>query len=131
MPEFVIYDSLTGYIKEKYYSVDPSIVEGKANLIQINRDLFNALTEYYIVDAGQVRAMTQAEKDAYDIFKQQEADTVKSARIALFDQEMFDSKPSDFPMAKIDSVIDGINNLAEAKVFLKRLARILFKWTSK
>src|SRR3990167_284868 len=115
MPEYVVHDPLTGYIKEKYYSVDPSVVEGKANLIQISRDLFNALTEYYIADTGQVRVMTQTEKDAYDVFKQQEADTVKSARIAIFDQEMFDSKPSDFPMAKIDSVIDGINNLAEAK----------------
>lgn len=69
MPEYVEFLLDTGKIIQKYYSVDPKVVEGKPNCLEIPRDLFNSLTEYHIVDAGQVRIMTQTEKDAYNQIK--------------------------------------------------------------
>ena len=65
MPEYIQYD-VNGYIIEKWYSVDPSIVAGKENIIHVDRDIFKQLTKYWIVDKGQVREMTQEEKDALD-----------------------------------------------------------------
>lgn len=80
MPEYIQYSDSNGRIIDKWYSADPSIVEGKPNILQIPRDTFNALTKYYIVVQGALRPMTQAEKDALD------AEEVAAARQALLNR---------------------------------------------
>ena len=81
MPEFIVYD-IKGYIIEKYYSVDPSVVVGKSNLLEIPRDTFNSLTKYHKISNGQVVLMTDTEKTALD---QAEALALKNSEIARVD----------------------------------------------
>lgn len=64
MPEYVQWDSLTKRIINKWYSVDPSIVEGKPNILQIPRNVYHSLTKFHKVENNQVVLMTQAEQDA-------------------------------------------------------------------
>ena len=63
MPEYIQYDE-KGIIVKKWYSVDPSIVEGLLNILKIPRDEFKSLTRFHKVQDGKVVEMTQEEKDA-------------------------------------------------------------------
>lgn len=76
MPEYIKHDPsstpVQGRIVEKWYSVDPSIVQGLPNILKLSRDDFRALTKWHKVSGGQVVLMTQTEKDA--ILAQEEAD---------------------------------------------------------
>ena len=131
MPEYIIYDPLTKLIKEKYYSVDPSIVTGKSNLLEIPRDLFNSLTEYHIVDAGQIRLMTQVEKDVYEQAKAQAIINTENKKINDMDSLIQNIGLQGITLAKIDTTINNIGSLADAKTFLKKLCRYIIKFIAR
>ena len=122
MPEYIKHDA-DGYIIQKYYSVDPSIVEKETNIIEIPRDLFNSLTEYYLVKNGKVVQMTQAEKDAYNVLKAQQVADAENQRLSALDDSLTASLS--VRLTKVETMIDNIGSLADAKTFLKRLVRFM------
>lgn len=54
----------------------------------------------------------------------------EDARIALFDDLLFDTKPTDAALIKIFSVIDSLEFFADVKMFLKRIVVFLVKQRS-
>lgn len=124
MPEY-IQSNLQGLIINKWYSADPSIVDGLPNILKIPRDVFNALTKYHIVDAGVVREMTQAEKDQLDAWEAQKVIDAENARLVAMDDRIESSILSGITLTKIDNAIDNIGSLEDAKVFLKKLCRYI------
>ena len=122
MPEYIKHDD-SGYIIQKFYSVDPSVVEKETNIIEIPRDLFNSLTEYYLVKNGKVVQMTQAEKDAYNVLKTQQAADAENQRLSALDDSLTASLS--VRLTKVETMIDNIGSLADAKTFLKRLVRFM------
>ena len=116
-------------IVDKWYSVDPKVVEGKPNILEIPRVVFNSLTKYYKVSNGQVVKMTQVEKDAVDAAQIQAEIDVENARISKLDNKM-DIDLSGITLIKVDTAIDNIGSLADAKVFLKKLCRYIIKFIS-
>lgn len=127
MPDYISYNLITGKIIDKFYSVDPKVVEGRNDILELPRDEFNALTIFHKVDFGVVRLMTQAEKDAMIAAEAQARITEEAARLVSMDTSIGSVKIVDFPMVKVDGVIDAIANLADAKLFLKRLCRYVAK----
>ena len=128
MPEYVSYNLLNGRIIDRFFSVDQSVVQGRDNIIQISRDEYNSLTKFHKVDSGTVRPMTQAEKDTFLAEEAQALIDAENVRIADIDDKVSKAQVTNFPMVKVDQVIDAISNLAEAKLFLKRLCRYLAKY---
>ena len=128
MPEFIQYD-LQGRIIKKFYSADPSIVEGLSNILQVERNTFNSLTKYHIVDNGIVRLMTQAEKDALDVEEAQAEIDKENTRIVGLD-DLMNVDLSGMILTKVDIAINNIGSLADAKIFLKKLCRYIIKYIS-
>lgn len=126
MPEYIQHNA-QGLIIQEWYSVDPSVVEGLQNILKIDRDTFNSLTKYHMVDSGVVRLMTQQEKDIYDAYLAQQADNIETTRINSLDDKISAINVGDFTLTKIDTAIDNISNLDDAKVFLKKLCRAIIK----
>ena len=56
-----------GIIIHKYESVDGADIKDNPDILKVDRETFNSLTKYHIVDHGVLRLMTQAEKDALDL----------------------------------------------------------------
>lgn len=81
MPDYVQHDN--GTIIKRWRSVSPGIVEGRPNIVLIDRATYESLTKYHIVDTGAVRIMTQVEKDALD---QAEADAKETVELAVIDR---------------------------------------------
>ena len=125
MADYIKYADVTGRITDKYKSVDGSNLTG--NILKIDRETFNALTKYKKVVAEEVLDMSQAEIDALDAELAQATEDSESARIGSLDTKMSKIKIADFTMTKVDTAIDNISNLAEAKVFFKRLVRVIAK----
>lgn len=79
MPEYLQHNPsstpVPGIIIRKWYSVDPSEVEGIPNVLQVARDVFRALTKFHIVENDAVREMMQPEKDALLAAEAAQADT--------------------------------------------------------
>lgn len=128
MPEYLQWDSLTKRIINKWYSVDPSIIEGLPNILQLSRDLFNSLTEYHIVDNGVVRLMTQVEQDAYEQAKAQAIIDQENQRISGLDDLIQNTGLQGITLTRIDVAIDNIGSLQDAKTFLKKLCRYIIKF---
>lgn len=84
MPEYIQYDK-DGKIVNKWYSADPSVVEGKANVLQVTRDAFNALGEFSVVKDGKLTEMNLAEKSALATAKQAEVDLAIAKKQAVMD----------------------------------------------
>ncbi len=61
MPEFIQTDE-NGKIIKKWYSVDPLVIKGLPNIIEVRRDVFKAITKFHKVVGGQVVEMTDDEK---------------------------------------------------------------------
>uniref|UniRef100_A0A6M3J0W4 Uncharacterized protein n=1 Tax=viral metagenome TaxID=1070528 RepID=A0A6M3J0W4_9ZZZZ len=130
MPEFIQHN-LQGLIINKWYSVDAFVVNGLENIIQVDRATFNALTKYHIVDSGQVRLMTQVEKDQLDAWEAQKAEQAETDRMNALDDLIESSQLSGLTLARADTAIDNIGDLADAKVFLKKLCRFIIKFISR
>lgn len=129
MPEYIQYD-LKGRIIKKWYSVDPSIVEGLLNILIIPRDMFNSLTKFHIVDNDVVRLMTEAEKTILIAEETQAQIEAENKRITDMDG-LLQTDLSGMTLSRIDTAIDNIGNLNDAKVFLKRLARFIVKFIAR
>lgn len=129
MPEYIRYD-LQGYIIQKWYSVDQSVVAGLPDILEIPRDIFNFLTKYHKVDNGTVREMTQVEKNTLDATEAQALADAENTRITDLDDKV-QIDLSGINLAKIDAVINNIGNLADAKNFLKKLCRYIIKFTAR
>jgi hypothetical protein len=127
MPDYLKFDPSTKRILNKWLSVDPSVVGGLSEILEISRTVYEALTIYHRVnDAGNaVIEMSQAEKDALNAEIAQAAIDAENARINAIDDTLVETQTITLP--KVEAAINNINNLADAKVFLKRLCRYLAK----
>lgn len=78
MPEYIQHDPsstpVAGMIVKKWYSVDPSVVNGLLNILELPRVEYQALTKYKVVDGGIVRNMTQTEKDTLTAYEEAQRD---------------------------------------------------------
>lgn len=102
-------------------------MEGRANILEIPRDVFNALSKFHKVDNGIVRLMTQAEADAFITEEIQASVSVENTRITEMDNRM-GVDLSGITLTKIDNAINNIGSLADAKTFLKKLCRYIIKY---
>ena len=127
MPEYIQYSNETNRIIQKWYSVDPSAIEGLPNILKIPRDVFNSLTKYYIVDNGKIREMTQEERDQLDAYEASQAEQAETDRITALDDKM-NTDLSSIVLTRADTTIDNIGDLAGAKLFLKKLCRYIIKY---
>lgn len=124
MPDYIRYDG-TGKILERYISHSSEL--SGADILEVSRDVINSITEYHIVDGGVIRLMTQAEKDIYESANARAIIDAENERLANLDTKISNAKITDFTMAKVDTAIDAIANLTDAKTFLKRLCRYVAK----
>lgn len=124
MPDYIQFIA-PGYITHRWESVDPSVVEGLPNILEISRDRLHSLTSHHLVENGQVRLMTPTEAETYDaaILAQQRASEL--TRLATLDTSLTEITAILLP--KLEAQIDAIANLADVKLFLKRLVRGLAK----
>lgn len=129
MPDYVKYNA-QGLITKRWRSVDPSVVEGLQNILQIDRATYESLTMYHIVDSGQVREMNQAEKDTLDAWLEQQRQQRETDRINALDDKM-NIDLSGIVLQKADTAIDNIGSLTDAKAFLKKLVRYIIKFISR
>ena len=135
MPEYIQYDltssPVTGMIIKKWYSVDPSVVDGLPFILKIPRDTFRALTKFHVVDSGAVREMTQQEKDALTAYEQAQAEQAETDRINALDDLIDSGEIPSMVLTKIDNAIDNIGSLADAKAFLKKQCRYIIKFIAR
>jgi len=78
-----------------------------------------------VVSGSRVVDLTQAEIDAILAAQAQAAAAAEAIKVASLDTALSNAKVADYTLTKIDTAIDGIANLADAKVFLKRLVRAI------
>lgn len=84
MPDYVRHDGM-GKILQTYVSVDPSMVEGVENVIEVSRGVAEGVTKYHKVENSKVVEMTQAEKDALTASEAQAEHYALLARIDKYD----------------------------------------------
>jgi hypothetical protein len=77
-----------------------------------------------VVDSSVVE-MNQAEKDYIVQVASDNAAAAEADSVALFDSTLASSEVSDYALTKIDQSIDNISDLADAKAWLKKLARFI------
>jgi hypothetical protein len=106
------------------------VVEGRSNILEIPRDIFNALTKFHKVDNGAVRQMTQAEADILITEEIQASAVAENKRVSDLDG-LLQTDLSGLTLTKIDQAINNIGSLSDAKVFLKRLCRYILKFTAR
>lgn len=87
MPNYIFYDE-NGTIYKKVYSIsshliDEGLIEGYQRTLKLDRNVIKSLTKFHKVDNGQVREMTQTEKDA---LLQTEADAKKQRLLNAIDK---------------------------------------------
>jgi hypothetical protein len=98
--------------------------------VLINPDisgLVNVPLKYLKVENFNVLEMTVLEKADVDLLEQLSAKNTTDAEVLALDDDISNSQISDFVMAKVDTAINNIANLADAKTFLKRMCRYLVK----
>ena len=71
--------------------------------------------------------LTQAELDAIAAAEAQAIANAKATTISTLDNKVDGVKLNDMTLTKVDAKIDAINNLADAKAFLKLLVRAIVK----
>lgn len=130
MPDYIKFDPLTKRIIERWISIDPSKVEGYENILQVTRAVVEGITKFHKVENGEVVLMTQAEQDALLAEETQAIIDQENARILDLDNLM-QTDLSSITLAKVDTAIDNIGNLNDAKVFLKKLCRYIIKFISR
>jgi hypothetical protein len=123
LPDYI--QHLNGKIINKWISIDPSIVESLPNIIQVERSIAESITKFHIVDTGVVRVMTQVEKDALLAEETQTVINAENQRILDLDLKI-DNLPT-MTLTRVDTAINNIGNLNDAKVFLKKLCRYIIK----
>lgn len=126
MPDYIQHNA-QGLITKRWRSVSPDVVSGLQNIAEISRSELESITEYHVYDNG-IREMTQQEKDDYDAWKAQQAADIENARIAGLDDLIEDSGLASITLTKVDTVINNIGDLADAKTFLKKLCRFIIKF---
>lgn len=107
-----------------YYDAGQSItIEKDAEL----RALHDLPLRYLKVVSGFPVEMTQAEKDTVDTQLQAAQEAIILARRQQLGDRIATSSVADFNLTQIDTAIDNIQNLADAKAFLKKLVRGVIK----
>ena len=107
-----------------YYEAGQTITLEKDAEIRALHDL---PLRYFKVVSGFPVEMTQAEKDTVDAQLQAAQDAIVLARRQQLGTVMANSNTADFNLTGIDLAIDNIQNLADAKAFLKKLVRGMIK----
>lgn len=79
----------------------------------------STISDIQLMDLGE-QAVVDAAEDAVKVIE-------KLSRISDLEDRIDGLNSSDFPISKIDTAIDNINNLNDAKVFLKKLVRGIVK----
>jgi len=131
MPDYIQHNGIDGTIINKWVSIDFNEVEGKSNIIQIDRTTYHALTKYHKVENDQVVEMTQIQKDALDDAEALAKVNAENARIAGLDGLIKSGELAGITMTKVDGIIDNINNLTDAKSFFKKLCRYIVKYIAR
>lgn len=127
MANILIYDTITLRVKEYKESVNTPDYFNR-NDVLINPVLpLNVLLKHIIIDNNIPRVMTQAEKDSVIAEETQIQNNTETARLANIDTNITNVNLTDFSMVKIDTIIDNIANLNDAKQFLKKLVRYIAK----
>ena len=102
-----------------------------SNCIVATQEEYNKAGEKYVkfdgnvVSGSRIVDMDATEKNLLDAEEAQTAADAEAARLAALDTKISNAKVSDAVLTKIDTAIDNIATLADAKVFLKKLARYL------
>jgi len=97
----------------------------RADCVRITREQYSTITNRYKVVAGEVVTMSNADNTLLDDIIADQAASTEATRIDLFDSTIATAKINDATLTKVDNKIDNISSLADAKVFLKKLARYL------
>ena len=108
-----------------YYMAGQTITTQKDAQLRILHD--TVPFRHLKMQGGFPTEMTQVEKDAVDAQLQAAWDAIILARRQQLGTRIANSVAGDFALTDIDTAIDNINNLAEAKVFLKKLVRGVIK----
>ena len=128
MPDYLQSNPLTKRIIKKWISADPSIVENLPNVIQVTRTEAERADKFYLIDNGILREMIQVEKDALLAEEAQAEIDAENSRVTDLDNKINDT--GGITLSKIDTAIDAIGTLTDAKAFLKKLCRYIIKYTA-
>jgi len=110
-----------------YYDAGQNVTQVKYDTV---RNLLQAVDRRYLKKLGNDPVeMSPAEKVAVDDALAASLNAAILARRQQLGTVMANSNTADFSLTQIDTAIDNINNLAEAKAFLKKLVRGMIKLT--
>ncbi len=129
MANVAIFDISTDAVKQYLRSVNTPNYSSRPDVI-VNPDItaFQSVPlKYWKHDAGTIREMTQAEKDAVDAAEVAATQAVEDARLLAIDDSIEDALPGDATLAKVDARIDAIASFADLKVLLKKMVRHIAK----
>lgn len=124
MANVIIYNVNTKRVLEYIKSVNTPEYSSRADVV-VNPDLPNGDIKYWLVKDGIVVEATQVEKDLID---QHEVDVIAQTeidRLKEIDDSMADVDLSGVKIQRVETAIENISNLSEAKTFLKRLVRYI------
>lgn len=127
MANIVVFDVTTKQVKQFLKSVNTPDYSSRPDVV-VNPDVASLSAipiKYWVEDSGAIREMDTAEKDAIDAAEQAVLDAAEAARVTAFDDSLNLASENDAVLAKVDIKINAISSLADAKVFLKKLARWL------
>ena len=110
-----------------YYNAGQNVTQAKYDTV---RNLLQTVERRYLKKLGNDPVeMSPAEKVAVDDALAASLNADILARRQQLGTVMANSNTADFSLTQIDTAIDNIQNLADAKVFLKKLVRGVIKLT--
>jgi hypothetical protein len=123
MPDYIIFDS-NGKIVDKLISVDPSVVEGKANVLEVSREAALAATKFHKVEGGVLVEMAQVEKDSLLAAEAVAIEQKEDAAVSTVDDLLLEGLAK-IKLLKTDAEIDKIQEIDDVQIFLKKLCRYI------
>ena len=102
-------------------------VDSAQGCVKVDRATAQSITKYHKVEGEQVVEMSQVEKDALDAAEVKAIEDAKTAQVVSLENKLDGIKLADLTLSKVDTKIDAITSLAEAKTFLKLLVRGIIK----
>ena len=122
----------------RFYSSQKDVLS-LTNEIMLSPDNYKALKDFirnkprqylkFNTVTNRIAEMSQSEKDTVDAQLQADQNAAILTRRQQLGTRIANSVAGDFALTDIDTAIDNIQNLADAKVFLKKLVRGVIKLT--
>lgn len=136
MPSLLIFNPLTKQVKDWRYGgiTDLCLYQAKPGELvytdettptenEMRHTLSGKVWKYMKVEGTNVIDMTQGEKDQVDSYENSVKESEHLSGVLAVENRFSGLNQSKFPMTKADAVIDNIQNLNDAKTFLKKLVR--------